>query len=423
MGGLARRASYIKAFKFLSNGEVPTLFVDAGNLFTDERFNAGHLPTDVMTKNRWVVKGYSDFRHDAANINYNDLPYLSDILKKEGYDKRVEEYPFIQKIISANVEPADDSLLAPAPYIIREITLKRGSPGSRVRIGIAGFTDGKPEGRDAKGFTYAGYRITDPFEAAKRVLPELKKKADVIIVLAYMSQDMANRLANENSEIDTLIGAKQISGLDQPQHFNRATVVYAFNQTKHLGEMRYYVKSDGTVENQINRYVALDDAIPDDPDAVEIVTAAHSEFTEQQNREAEKLSSPTGPATSLLASSSPFVGVDTCAACHAAEFEIWKKTGHSHAMQTLENKNQQFDTECVKCHVVGFENGGFQSLVTTPQYANVQCESCHGPGKQHAENPAKGYGFMQTPVGCMQCHTQPNSPDFEFTSYWEKVKH
>ncbi|MCI0487963.1 MAG: hypothetical protein L0229_15330, partial [Blastocatellia bacterium] len=398
-------------------------FVDAGNLFTDERFSPGLMPADVMIKNRWVVKGYGDFRHDAANVNYNDLPYLSELLKKEGYDSRAEEFPFIRKLVSANIQPVDDSLLAPAPYVIREITLKRSAPGSRVRVGITGFTDGRPEGPVAKGFTYAGYKITDPFEAAKRVLPELKKKADVIIVLAYMPQEQAARLANENPEIDTIIGAKQISSLDQPQHFNRATVIYAFNQTKHLGEMRYYVKGDGSVENQINRYVALDDAIPDDPDAVEIVTAAHNEFTEEQNRAAQKATPPTGQAASLLTASSPFAGVDTCAACHVTEYDIWKKTGHSHAMQTLENKNQQFDTECVKCHVVGFEKGGFQSLVTTPQYANVQCESCHGPGKQHAESPAKGYGLMQTPVGCMQCHTQPNSPDFEFKSYWEKVKH
>ena len=51
MGGLARRVSYIKAFKQRSNTEVPTLSVDAGNLFTDDRFSANQLPAEVMTKN------------------------------------------------------------------------------------------------------------------------------------------------------------------------------------------------------------------------------------------------------------------------------------------------------------------------------------------------------------------------------------
>jgi hypothetical protein len=92
-------------------------------------------------------------------------------------------------------------------------------------------------------------------------------------------------------------------------------------------------------------------------------------------------------------------------------------------MATLEKKHQQFDNECVGCHVVGFQKGGFQSLITTPQLANVQCESCHGPGRQHSENPGKGYGFMPTPVGCTVCHKEPNDPDFDFAVYWPKIRH
>src|SRR5688572_10075918 len=110
MGGLARRVSYIKAFKHRSNLEVPSLFVDAGNLFTDEKFSAGQLPTDVMTKNRWVVKSYGDFRHDAANVSYNDLPYLAHLLNKDGYEKGVAEMPFIKRLVSANIQAVDSNL-------------------------------------------------------------------------------------------------------------------------------------------------------------------------------------------------------------------------------------------------------------------------------------------------------------------------
>ncbi len=418
MGGLARRASFINAFKYVSNGEVPTISVDAGNLFTDERFAGGQLPSDVMTKNRWVVKGYGEFHVDAANISYSDLPYLTELLKKDGYDNRIEEFPFISKLISANVEPLDDSHRAPQPYVIREITLKRGAPGQKVKVGIVGFTE-----INIDSATNASYRITDPFEAASRVLPELKKKVDVIIALAYMPRDMAQKLAINNSEIDTVIAGKQINSLDEPEHYNRATVTTAFSQTKHLGEMLYYVKSDGAIENQVNRFNAMDSVIPDDPDAVRIVTAAHDEFTEQQNQAAQAHTPTPVRVEGPLNTNSLYVGADACASCHTQQYQIWQNTNHAHAMATLEKKNQQFDTECVKCHVVGFNQGGFQSLVTTPQFANVQCEACHGPGKQHVENPGKGYGQMTTPSGCVQCHTQSNSPDFEFESYWQKIKH
>jgi hypothetical protein len=424
MGGLARSVSYIKAFKHRSNLEVPTLVVDAGNLFTDDRFSADQLPAEVMTKNKWVVKGYGDFHHDAANISYNDLPYLTEILKKEEYDKRVGEYPFIERLISANIQPRDDQHRSPVPYVIREIALKRGNPGQKVRIGIVGFTEGKPTSQTEFQDDYAGYHVSDPFEAARKVLPELKQKTDFIIALAYMSLDRAQRLATENPEIDTIVGARQTGSMDEPQHFNRASIVYAYNQTKYLGELRAYVKGDGSIENQLNRYVALDSVIPDDTGAEEVVTAAHTEFTNQQNQAAQ--ASPQTPpikTSPLLAADSPYVGGETCAGCHQKETDVWATTRHAHAMATLEKKSEQFDNECVRCHVVGFQRGGFQTLYSTPQFANVQCEECHGPGRQHAGNPGKGYGFVATPVGCMQCHKEPNDPDFNFAVYWPKIKH
>ncbi len=423
MGGLARRVSYIKAFKHRSNMEVPALLVDAGNLFTDDRFTAAQLPAEVMTRNKWVVKGYGDYHHDAANISYVDLPYIGELLKKDGYDKRVEDYPFIQQLVSANIHSMDDQHRDPVSYVIREVALKRGAPGKKLRIGIIGFSEAKPSGPNERATAYAGFRIDDPFEAAKKILPELKQKTDFIVALAYMEIASAQRLASENSEIDTIIGARQTSTMDEPQHFNRATIVYAYNQTKYLGELRVYVKEDGTAENQLNRYVALDSTLPDDPSAQEVVTAAHTEFTNEQNTSAQATAGSPKPTGLLGGGDSPYVGIETCAGCHEKQHQVWANSRHSHAMATLEKRNQQFDNECVRCHVVGFQRGGFQSLYTTPQFANVQCEECHGPGRQHASNPGKGYGFMATPAGCVQCHKEPNDPDFDFAVYWPKIKH
>src|SRR5215813_11065020 len=136
MGGLARRAAYIRAFQLRSHDEAPALFVDAGNLFSDDRYAAGELPPEITVKNRWVLKGYSDFNHDAANLSYLDLPYLATLLKKDGYDSRVAEFPFIKKLISANIKPTDRSRRAPRPYVIVEAALKRGKLGKNYKIGI-----------------------------------------------------------------------------------------------------------------------------------------------------------------------------------------------------------------------------------------------------------------------------------------------
>lgn len=293
MGGLARRVSYIKAFRHRSNGEVPALFVDAGNLFTDEKYSIAGLPADAQVKNRWVLKGYEEFRTDAANISHHDLPYLSEVLKRDNYEQRVQETPFVRRLISANIRPIDDSHIAPAPYVIRELTLRRGSPNTKIKIGILGLTEVRITGPNQKENSYAGFVIDDPFERAKTIISELKGKVDYIVILAYMPQEDLQRLATENPEIDSIIGARQVSSMNDPVHFNRATITTAYNQTKYLGELRIYLKGDGTIENQVNRYVGLEPFIPDDPAALEMVTKAHDEFTNEQNRTKNSSVPPT----------------------------------------------------------------------------------------------------------------------------------
>jgi hypothetical protein len=91
-----------------------------------------------------------------------------------------------------------------------------------------------------------------------------------------------------------------------------------------------------------------------------------------------------------------YVGSDTCKKCHVEQWKIWKKSDHSHAYQTLVSggknprppHNRQFDAECIVCHTVGFGyESGFVTKDRTPRLTDVGCESCHGPGSVHADNP------------------------------------
>ena len=137
---------------------------------------------------------------------------------------------------------------------------------------------------------------------------------------------------------------------------------------------------------------------------------------------------------------SPFVGNQVCAACHAEIDTIWQKSRHAHAFATLEKKSKHFDPECLACHVVGlnpweapenasaedrkFEGGtGFLSLQTTPHLKNVQCESCHGPGRLHLENNKIKPANNDPTKSCVICHQGSHSPVFNFETYWPKIKH
>ena len=112
-----------------------------------------------------------------------------------------------------------------------------------------------------------------------------------------------------------------------------------------------------------------------------------------------------------------------CKSCHEVEYSIYENSAHAHAFETLVRENQDYNAECIRCHVTGFETPrGFVNARLTPEMANVQCEACHGNASQHVLAPDKPYGSVP-PRTCFTCHTKENSPDFVFFKYWDMIKH
>ncbi|HMP05660.1 MAG TPA: multiheme c-type cytochrome, partial [Lacipirellulaceae bacterium] len=157
-----------------------------------------------------------------------------------------------------------------------------------------------------------------------------------------------------------------------------------------------------------------------------------------------------------------FAGSAACADCHTAAWEVFEKTPHAHATDTLVNLTpaRHFDPECLSCHVTGWDPqqytpyvSGYLGLDSTPHLTQNGCENCHGPAAAHVaaengeidateeeleslraalrmkivpnEGNKDGQEFENGTVvkNCMQCHDQDNSPDFDFQEYWPHVRH
>lgn len=168
-----------------------------------------------------------------------------------------------------------------------------------------------------------------------------------------------------------------------------------------------------------------------------------------------------------------FTGSEACRSCHAAEYEVWKQSRHSHAYETLEHHarrpaGRQYDGECAVCHTVGLGyRTGFRNEQSTPHLKHVGCESCHGPGSAHVADPKNSlYLSLQSPWRtdpadrlpdlaviqrlasltpqerskvplstahqralaavsnmCMNCHDADNDPHFDLLTYWPKIIH
>lgn len=108
-----------------------------------------------------------------------------------------------------------------------------------------------------------------------------------------------------------------------------------------------------------------------------------------------------------------YAGSDSCADCHQYEYIEWMGKAHADAFATLEEVGSQYDPECVVCHVVGMDyESGFITGQKTPNFKDVGCENCHGPGSEHNRDPYIKMPISEPNSVCIKCHTPEHSSDY-----------
>ncbi|QQS46086.1 MAG: hypothetical protein IPM66_19550 [Acidobacteriota bacterium] len=416
LGGVARRAGYVDAFRRRSP-DAAVLQVDAGYIFSDEKkADSSGLKEDALLMNDWIVRANEAMNLDLVNLSWLDLPYAGRLL---GPDAQLK--PEKSTLISSNIKAADGSRVSPAPWVIKVVTGRRLT--RPVRIAFIGVSDRAPEDR-AGEVARSGFVIEDPLASVKAALAEVHDKADVTVVVGFLSLPMVNRLARQNDDLDIIINSEERGLVPDPRQINNALVVYAAKETKYLGELRFYTDAGGVVDRFTVRYVELDEIIPDHPRMAEMTRQARSEIDALQTRLAEEEARAWLAANPDGTRNSPYVLSETCAKCHVSEYETWRKSLHAVAFAALETKRRVYDAACVGCHSLGFRKEGFINIKATPQFANVQCESCHGPGAAHVADPKAGnYRTPSKNESCLICHDRENSPDFDFDRYWPVIAH
>ena len=119
-----------------------------------------------------------------------------------------------------------------------------------------------------------------------------------------------------------------------------------------------------------------------------------------------------------------YAGSSACGSCHSEADKAWRHSKHFIALKTLEKVGHDRDPDCVECHVVGLASFyGFKSRKETPEMGHVGCESCHGPGNAHIEQPSVHRMGKAGEKSCIPCHNVENSPRFDFAAYWARIKH
>ena len=198
-------------------------------------------------------------------------------------------------------------------------------------------------------------------------------------------------------------------------------IIFLENESSGLEESG---KAPSTYENY---FITLDINLPDQPDVKKIVDAAKLSVNKTGRSQADKSATSQGPPD-LQLENLAFTGWITCGPCHAPQTAFWSKTGHASAYQTLAEQEQQFNLDCLPCHVtaeykeIKISNNESVLLSLPAQLQQVGCEVCHGPGKKHAESQDPAAIFRKPDASiCVRCHTSERDDNFNYDSDVERI--
>jgi len=361
-------------------------------------------------QNAWFMMDAMKLLHtDAVNVSEKELRFGRSFLI--GNWKR-SKLP----LVSANLWDKTTKKLLVDPYVL----VKKGT----VTVGVFGLTSDKVD----LGISRDSLTVEDPAAAAKRVIPEMRKKgATVIVLLSQLGKVESEDLVTAVDGIDVVICGRNVPLLQKGRTIKATVACYGGEQGQYIGRTLVNLDPARKMTTGENDTYILGPEVGEKPEVLKLVKSFEDIFNDKlRKKEKERAAKAevdrlNGGGTTEQAVDH-YLGAEFCQRCHKAEYDQWKTTKHSRAWQTLVDAKKDASVECIGCHVVGNKQpGGFQTGDDAARLGNVQCENCHGMGTQHD-------AFSSTPrritaATCVRCHTTNNSPTFDFAIYQPHILH
>ena len=469
LGGIDRTAAKVKS---LRDQGPPVLAVAAGDLFFD---GMAHGIAGAEQQDVWRAETLAEILRDAVGVDAGtpgrlDLAHGTSVLASLAERAR---FPLLAAGVAMSV-PRDDAEPERRALPDRAVRDLAG-----VKVGLFGVSDvSGPDGRLPDGVERT-QEMRDAARAAVAALRE--DGAKVIVGLVRGSRRDARAIAREVDGIDFLVqGGLDLEEPIPPFEVGGTWVLHAGRQGQGIVVVDVFLRGDGSftdwsdwtreeerahVEGQIRDLRARiaewegDDSVteadverqrarlaemereleglatprsvegnafaaryeelpPEAPRSPAVSRAMEAHFREVNRHNRDVFADLAPPA--LPAGTAGFVGSASCRSCHEIEHAWWTETKHGQAYATLVERHKEFNLSCVGCHVTGYmDPGGSTVTHLGPDgvLKDVGCESCHGPGSLHTDDPEVGV-TLDPPQGvCIECHNPEHSDTFNYTAY------
>jgi len=252
-GGIDREARVVQELESLY-GQRP-LIVDAGGFL--------RLPPNERSKlgARIVLEALAKMKVDAVNVGITDLAAGTQFLRDMATSTSVT-------LLSANIFDKHGKPVF-TPSRIVSLTLKDGKTAKIALIGVT-----RPLDATRREFTPANdATVTTPAKTLKKLIPELRKKADLVVLLAYYTREDVPELVKElppDARPDLVVCGEFTAGQRQSYYLENAHTtdgVWSLSggfEGRQVGVALIELGKKGKVQNVYPKLVIIEQTIPPD---------------------------------------------------------------------------------------------------------------------------------------------------------------
>ena len=202
--------------------EQPSLLLSAGDMIQ------GNAWANLF-KGQSVIDVMNAMKFDAMVVGNHEFNFGPEVLKD-----RIAQANF--PVLGANVEGFPPL----KPYVVKEL--------QGVKIGIIGVVT--QDAANTSPRNVAGLKFITPESAIRKYLPDLKRQADIIVVLSHCGYPADRELAARVPGLDVIVGGHSHTKILQPELVGKTIIVQAWEHGKALGVLDLQVSAGKIVKFQ-----------------------------------------------------------------------------------------------------------------------------------------------------------------------------
>lgn len=263
VGGAARRAAFVNRVRAGSPGQV--LLLDSGDTTfgVNPIAKAFHGAPDVEVMNAMGYLAMEPGNHDFQWQSPNTLRNI-----------KSSHFPWI----CANLSDLRTGKPFLTPYIVRDY--------SGVRVAFFGLITPMVDLDAYKAARELGLRAINPIESASKLVPDIRRSADIVICLSHLGVELDKKLAHNVPGIDIILGGHSHTELLQPIMIPVSTptatslgavpIVQAYEWGLEIGKTDVIFRRDETTNAYSlmscrGELVPINNTLPDDPTIAQII--------------------------------------------------------------------------------------------------------------------------------------------------------